>query len=75
MIRFSPLMLLALAACDAPLEQVYPRRTMVVEHQAVTYRLRAQYDPVQFAWFASVWSPGLDLTEGGPRHRGLDRGR
>ena len=55
MIRLIPLVLLALAACDSPFEEAWPRHTMTIDRGEEAYQVRAQFDPFERAWFARIW--------------------
>lgn len=54
--RLLPLAVLALAACDPPLEELYPPRFYTLSHATVPYEVRAQYDPFERGWFIRVTS-------------------
>ena len=51
-----PLAVLALAACDPPLEELYPPRFYGFDRAGITYDVRAQYDPFARKWFTRVMS-------------------
>ena len=63
MSRLIPLVILLVAACDAPLEHIYPRENMNIYRDGIHYRVRAQFDPIQYEWFTRVWSPNKRLGE------------
>jgi hypothetical protein len=51
-----PLAVLALAACDPPLEEVFPARFYSFEQDGIVYEARAQFDPFEHGWFLRVTS-------------------
>ena len=51
-----PLGVLVLAACDPPLDELYPARFYAFETDGITYQVRAQYDPFERGWFTRVTS-------------------
>ena len=56
-----PLAVLALAACEPPLEELFPPRFYTFEHEGIAYGVRAQYDPFERGWFTRVTSIELPL--------------
>ena len=61
--RLLPLMLIVVGACAAPMDRVETRTSMTVTQGDGQYLVRAAYDPIEFAWFARVWSTGNALTD------------
>ncbi|MEL6999396.1 MAG: hypothetical protein AAFP68_14120 [Pseudomonadota bacterium] len=61
--RFLPLVLLALAACDAPLEEFWPRQNFEMTQDGKAYLVRVQSDPLDFTYFTRVTNPTYSLTE------------
>jgi hypothetical protein len=59
--RIMPLALVALAACDPPMTELFPPRFYGFEREGISYDLRAQYDPFESGWFVRVWSLETDL--------------
>lgn len=61
-----PLAVLAMAACDPPLEELYPPRFYAFDRDGITYDVRAQYDPFARKWFTRVMSieRPLDADDG-----------
>lgn len=57
-----PLVFLALAACDAPMEELWPRQNFAFDRDERTYEVRVQYDPFELGYYARVWWPGGPLT-------------
>ena len=57
-----PLAVMALAACDPPLEELYPSRFYTFSHATVPYEMRAQWDPFERGWFIRVTSLTYPLT-------------
>lgn len=53
---FLPLCLLMLAACDPPLEEVFPARFYSFDHNGLTYEARAQFDPFKHGWSVRMTS-------------------
>lgn len=51
-----PLAVLALAACDPPLEELHSPRYYTLERGGVPYEARAQFDPFERGWFIRVTS-------------------
>jgi hypothetical protein len=54
--RLMPLAVVALAACDPPMEEITPARYYSFEREGINYDLRAQFDPLEWGWFVRVWS-------------------
>lgn len=46
-----PLIFLALAACDAPLEEIAPPTDLTYSMDGEPLDVRAQFDPWHYAWF------------------------
>ncbi|MEM7056886.1 MAG: hypothetical protein AAF557_04810 [Pseudomonadota bacterium] len=57
MIRILPLIAMLLAACDQPLQELYPAERHTIETEQRTYLVRAEYDPFERGWFALVSVP------------------
>ena len=53
---FMALCLLTLAACDPPLEEVFPARFYSFDRDGIIYETRAQFDPFEHGWFVRVTS-------------------
>lgn len=51
-----PLAVLALAACDPPMQELYPPRYYTLSHATVPYEVRAQWDPFERGWFIRATS-------------------
>ena len=60
--RLLSLILLGLAACDAPLEQQFPRQAMMFEHEDHILDVRLQKDPFE-GWTARIASRHAMLAE------------
>jgi hypothetical protein len=60
--RFVPFIVLALGACDAPFEELYPAETFTFGEGSETIDVRAQYDPLERAWFTRSSSRFGKLT-------------
>ena len=54
--------LMALGACDSPLEHNFPPEYLSLERDGRTFDVRVQYDPVDFAYYTRVSSPNWDLS-------------
>ncbi|MEM9060735.1 MAG: hypothetical protein AAGD13_09775 [Pseudomonadota bacterium] len=63
MTRFLPIALLALAGCDAPLEEFWPRQNFELTQNDETYLVRVQSDPLDFTYFTRVTNATYSLTE------------
>lgn len=61
--RCIPLILLGLAACDAPLEEFWPRQNYTFEKDDRTYMVRVQSDPLDFTYYTRVTTPLYNLGE------------
>ena len=61
--RLLSLIVLGLAACDAPLEQQFPRQAMMFEHEDHILDVRLQKDPFE-GWTARIASRHDKLAEG-----------
>lgn len=57
-------LLVALAACDPPLEQVFPTHVEQVERAGTTYQTRAKFDPFAARWTVRVSSAEAPLEAG-----------
>ncbi|HET7410961.1 MAG TPA: hypothetical protein VFJ13_12255 [Paracoccaceae bacterium] len=53
---FLAVCLLTLAACDPPLEEVFPARFYSFDRGGIVYETRAQFDPFEHGWFVRVTS-------------------
>lgn len=51
-----PLAVLGLAACDGPLEELFPPRFYSFDRAGITYEARAQFDPFEMGWFVRILS-------------------
>ncbi len=51
-----PLAVLALAACDPPMGELFPPRFYTFDRDGIAYDVRAQYDPFAMSWFTRVTS-------------------
>ena len=61
--RLIPLvMALPLAACDAPMEEVWPLHSYAIEHGGRVYNVRAQYDPFELGYYVRVWAAAGELN-------------
>ena len=60
--RLIPLIALAFAACDAPMEELWPRQNFAFDRDGRTYDVRVQYDPIEFGYYARVSWIGGKLT-------------
>ena len=60
--RFAPLVLLGLAACNAPLEEQFPRQNMTFEQEDHILDVRLQKDPFE-GWTARIASRHDKLAE------------
>lgn len=49
--------LLFLGACVGPVEHIWDPETFSVEREDRTFAVRAQYDPLELAWFTRVYEP------------------
>ena len=61
---FMPLAVLALAACDPPLEDMFPARFYSFEREGTVYEARAQFDPFEHGWFLRITSIERPLEVG-----------
>jgi len=54
----------ALSACVGPAEGLWDPETHIVEADGRTLSIRAQFDPLQFAWFTRAHEPNGYLSYG-----------
>ena len=54
--------LVVLGGCVGPLEGMIDPETYTVTRDERIITVRAQYDPMEFAWFTRVWEPDGYLT-------------
>lgn len=48
---------MVLGACVGPLEGLIDPETFEITRDERVFAVRAQYDPLEFAWFTRVWEP------------------
>lgn len=47
----------AVAGCNAPLEEIWPTKTLSFSKEGRELDVRTQYDPVEGGWFTRVYDP------------------